>query len=62
MCDIIPDGLQQDGSGEIMDEGGREKSDPWVSLVCFPANDDMKAGEKVMGSHRSLVLFLSFTS
>lgn len=62
MCDIIPDGLQQDGSGEIMDDGGRQKWDPWVSLVYFLATGDMKVGEEVMGSHRSLGSLLSFTS
>lgn len=32
VCDIIPDGLKQDGSGEMMSDGGKEKWGPWMSL------------------------------
>lgn len=48
MCDFLPDGLKQDGSGEIMSDGGREKWDPWVSHLYFSADGDMRADEGVM--------------
>ena len=50
VCDVIPDGLKQDGSGKMMSDGGREKWGPWLSHLFFPAD-----GERVVlfGFHRA---------
>lgn len=49
MCDIIPDGLKQDGSGK-MSVGGREKWGPWLSHLFFPVSSERVV---LFGSHRA---------
>lgn len=61
---IIPDGLKQDDSGEMISDEGKEKWGLWVSYLHFPANGDRRAGEQVVlfGTHRILGPLLSFTT
>lgn len=51
---IIPDGLKQDDSSEMVSDEGREKWGPGMSYLYFPASGDLRAGEWVLffGSHR----------
>lgn len=61
---VIPDGLKQDGSGEMVSDGGKEKWGLWVSYLHFPANGDRRAGQEVVlfGTHSILGPLLSFTT
>lgn len=54
VCGIIPSGLKQDDSSDIMSDEGREKWGPWMSHLYFPVNGDLRAGEGVLffGSYR----------
>lgn len=49
VCDVIPDGPKQDGSGKMIEQWREREGGPWLSHLFFPAN-----GERVVlfGSHR----------